>query len=137
MKNRWKLDLQAGWYQALGKDFTFQLAGAGRLVWRQQGRQAADRQLSRRTTPHYFPGMAFLQFRPRAGQQAWATRNIGAEQEYLSGVGRPETRPISSSIRAELSKFGDPTFQGVLGDVSRDVETAGAFMRTSAARCAY
>jgi hypothetical protein len=122
-ENRWKLDLQAGWYQALGKDFSFQLAGA--VIWYGDNKDAGggSATLSQDNT-YYFQGWLSYNFAPSWSASVGYAKYWGGD-EFLSGV-ETGNATDKQQIRAELSKFVTPTFQ-VLGDVSRDVETSGAF----------
>lgn len=122
-ENRWKLDLQAGWYQGLTNGVALQLTGD--VIWYGDNARAGN-------------GTQTLSQDPTYQLQAWLSYGfaptwsaaVGYSQfwggtEYLAGAptGNETER---SQVRFELSKFITPTFQ-VLGLVQRDVTTSGGF----------
>lgn len=122
-ENRWKLDLQVGWYQGLGNGFATQLTLDA--IWYGDNDQAGGgyQTLSQDNT-YQFQGWLSYGFSPTF-RGAIGYAKLWGGTEFLDGV---ETGNATErdQIRLELSKFLTPTFQ-VLGDVSRDIETEGGF----------
>lgn len=122
-ENRWKLDLQAGWYQGLTNGVALQLTGD--VIWYGDNGRAGNGTQTLSQDPTY-QLQAWLSY---AFAPTWSAA-VGYSQfwggtEYLAGVptGNETER---SQVRFELSKFITPTFQ-VLGLVQRDVATSGGF----------
>ncbi|ABS66592.1 transporter [Xanthobacter versatilis] len=122
-ENRWKLDLQAGWYQGLTNGVALQLTGD--VIWYGDNGRAGNGTQTLSQDPTY-QLQAWLSY---AFAPTWSAA-VGYSQfwggtEYLAGVptGNETER---SQVRLELSKFITPTFQ-VLGLVQRDVATSGGF----------
>ncbi|MFG1351588.1 transporter [Xanthobacter autotrophicus] len=122
-ENRWKLDLQAGWYQGLASGFALQLTGDA--VWYGDNTKAGNGTQTLSQDPTYqFQAWFSYAFAP-----SWSAA-VGYSQfwggtEYLAGVPTGNSTE-HSQVRLELSKFITPTFQ-VLGLVQRDVATSGGF----------
>jgi len=122
-ENRWKLDLQVGYYQGLGNGFALELAGD--VIWYGSNDSAGNgTQTLRQDNTYQFQAWLSYAFAP-----TWSTA-IGYSKfwggtEYLSGVesGNATSR---DQVRLELSKFVTPTFQ-VLGLIQRDFNTSGGF----------
>lgn len=122
-ENRWKLDLQAGWYQGLANGFALQVTGD--VVWYGNNSEAGTgtQTLSQDTT---YQLQAWLSY---ALAPTWSAA-VGYSQfwggtEYLAGVATGNATD-RTQLRFELSKFITPTFQ-VLGQIQRDVATSGGF----------
>lgn len=122
-ENRWKLDLQAGWYQGLTNGVALQLTGD--VIWYGDNARAGNGTQTLSQDPTY-QLQAWLS---HAFAPTWSAA-VGYSQfwggtEYLAGMptGNSTER---SQVRLELSKFITPTFQ-VLGLVQRDVATSGGF----------
>ncbi|MFG1279570.1 transporter [Xanthobacter autotrophicus] len=122
-ENRWKLDLQAGWYQGLTNGVALQLTGD--VIWYGDNARAGNGTQTLSQDPTY-QLQAWLSY---AFAPTWSAA-VGYSQfwggtEYLAGMptGNSTER---SQVRLELSKFITPTFQ-VLGLVQRDVATSGGF----------
>lgn len=122
-ENRWKLDLQAGWYQGLTNGVALQLTGD--VIWYGDNARAGNGTQTLSQDPTY-QLQAWLSY---AFAPTWSAA-VGYSQfwggtEYLAGMptGNETER---SQVRFELSKFITPTFQ-VLGLVQRDVTTSGGF----------
>lgn len=122
-ENRWKLDVQAGWYQGLGHGFAFQLAGD--VVWYGSNDQAGNgAQTLTQDNTYQMQAWLSYAFAPTWSAAVGYSKFWGGT-EYLSGV---ETGNATDrdQVRFELSKFITPTFQ-VLGLVQRDFNTSGGF----------
>jgi len=122
-ENRWKLDLQAGWYQGLANGLAFQLTGDA--IWYGDNTRAGNGTQTLSQDPTY-QLQAWLSY---AFAPTWSAA-VGYSQfwggaEYLAGVSTGNATE-RSQLRLELSKFITPTFQ-VLGLVQRDVATSGGF----------
>jgi len=122
-ENRWKLDLQSGWYQGLPNGFALQLTGD--VTWYGDNTEAGNGAQTLSQDPTY----QFQAWLSSAFAPTWSAA-VGYSQfwggtEYLAGVptGNATER---SQVRLELSKFITPTFQ-VLGLIQRDFATSGGF----------
>ncbi|QRG06939.1 transporter [Xanthobacter dioxanivorans] len=122
-ENRWKLDLQVGWYQGLTNAVALQLTGD--VVWYGDNTQGGNGTQTLSQDPTY-QLQAWLSY---AFAPTWSAA-VGYSQfwggtEYLAGMptGNATDR---SQVRLELSKFVTPTFQ-VLGLIQRDVAASGGF----------
>lgn len=122
-ENRWKLDLQAGWYQGLAGGFALQLTGD--VIWYGDNTKAGSGTQTLSQDPTYqFQAWLSYAFAPTWSAAAGYSQFWGGT-EYLAGVptGNATER---TQVRFELSKFITPTFQ-VLGLVQRDVAASGGF----------
>lgn len=122
-ENRWKLDLQAGWYQGLGNGFAMQLTGD--VVWYGDNSDAGTgtQTLSQDNTYQF---QAFVSYGfAETWRAAIGYSRFWGGTEYLDGIatGNATSR---DQARLELSTFITPTFQ-VLGLVQRDFNTSGGF----------
>ncbi|MDI4655818.1 transporter [Xanthobacter autotrophicus] len=122
-ENRWKLDLQAGWYQGLTHGVALQLTGDA--IWYGDNTKAGNGTQTLSQDPTY-QLQAWLSY---AVAPTWSAA-VGYSQfwggtEYLAGVATGNATE-RSQVRVELSKFVTPTFQ-VLGLIQRDVAASGGF----------
>lgn len=122
-ENRWKLDLQAAYYQGLGKGFALQLSGD--VIW-YGSNTAAGTGMQTLTQDNTYQFQAWLSyaFAPTWSAAVGYSKYWGGT-EYVSGLptGNATER---DQIRFELSKFITPTFQ-VQGLVQRDIAASGGF----------
>lgn len=122
-ENRWKLDLQTGWYQGLASGFAFQLTGD--VVWYGDNTEAGNGAQTLSQDPTYqFQGWLSYAFAPTWSAAVGYSQFWGGT-EYLAGVATGNATE-RSQVRLELSKFITPTFQ-VMGLVQRDVANSGGF----------
>lgn len=122
-ENRWKLDLQAGWYQGLGQGFALQLTGD--VIWYGDNTSAGNgiQTLSQDNT---YQVQAWLSYGfAETWRAAVGYSRFWGGTEYLGGVATGNATE-RDQVRLELSKFITPTFQ-VLGLVQRDFNTSGGF----------
>ncbi|MFG1294799.1 MULTISPECIES: transporter [Xanthobacter] len=122
-ENRWKLDLQAGWYQGLTNGLALQLTGD--VTWYGDNTKAGNGNQTLSQDPTYqFQAWLSYAFAPTWSAAVGYSQFWGGT-EYLAGV-PTDNETERSQVRLELSKFITPTFQ-VLGLVQRDVSTSGGF----------
>lgn len=122
-ENRWKLDLQVGWYQGLGHGFALQLTGD--VIWYGDNDQAGNgTQTLTQEYTYQFQAWLSYTIAPTWSAAVGYSKYWGGD-EYLSGIptGNATER---DQVRFELSKFITPTFQ-VLGLLQRDFNTSGGF----------
>lgn len=122
-ENRWKLDVQAGYYQGLANGFSFQLTGD--VIWYGSNDQAGNgTQSLTQDNSYQFQGWLSYAFAPTWSASVGYAKYWGGT-EYLSGTptGNATER---DQVRFEISKFITPAFQ-ILGLVQRDFNTSGGF----------
>ncbi|WP_454917002.1 transporter [Xanthobacter sediminis] len=122
-ENRWKLDLQAAYYQGLGSGFALQLTGD--VIWYGSNGEAGNGlETLKQDNTYQFQAWLSYAFAPTWSAAVGYSKYWGGT-EYLSGIttGNATQR---DQVRLELSKFVTPTFQ-VLGLVQRDFNTSGGF----------
>lgn len=122
-ENRWKYDLQAGYYQDIGFNFAFQITGD---VVFYGASDSTGTGMQRLTQDNTYKVQLWLSCRVDPG---WSV-GVGYSQyfggtEYLDGVitGNDTEK---GQIRMEMSKFITPTFQA-LGELQRDVNATAGF----------
>ncbi|MDQ0503597.1 transporter [Xanthobacter agilis] len=122
-ENRWKLDLQAGYYQGFANGFAFQIAGD--VMWYGNNSDAGTgtQTLSQDNTYQFQLWLSYA-FAETWSAAAGYSRYWGGSQ-YLDGVATGAATQ-KDQLRFELSKFITPTFQ-VMGMVQRDFNTSGGF----------
>ncbi|MFG1347879.1 transporter [Xanthobacter autotrophicus DSM 431] len=122
-ENRWKLDLQAGWYQGLGNGFALQLTAD--VTWYGVNNEAgAGRQSLAQNNTYQI--QAWLSYSlSKTWSVAAGYAKLWGGTEYLDGI-QTGSATERDQIRLELSTFVTPTFQ-VLGQVQRDFNTSGGF----------
>lgn len=122
-ENRWKYDLQAGYYQALGGNFAFQVTGD--VVWYGTN-DSAGAGWQRLTQDNTYKVQLWLSYK---FDDTWSagvgySKYVGGT-EYLDGVATGNATD-KDQLRFEVSKFITPTFQ-VLGNVQHDIDSSGGF----------
>lgn len=122
-ENRWKLDLQFGWYQGLTDKVGMQLTYD--IIWYGDNDDAAggSQKLTQDNT-HQFQAWLNYDFAPSWNVAVGYQKLMGGD-EYLGGVATGNATDRDQG-RLELSTFVTPTFQ-ILGDVSHDFRTEGGF----------
>ncbi|MEP9348219.1 transporter [Xanthobacter sp. KR7-225] len=122
-ENRWKLDLQAGYYQGLGNGFALELAAD--VIWYGANSQAGDGdQTLTQDNSYQFQAWLSYAFAPTWSAAVGWSKYWGGT-EYLSGIPTGNATD-KDQLRFEISKFITPTFQ-VLAHVQRDYNTSGGF----------
>ncbi|MDI4663493.1 transporter [Xanthobacter autotrophicus] len=122
-ENRWKLDLQVGWYQGLGSGFALQLTGDA--MWYGDNTDAGGGGLVL-TQDNTYQLQAWLSYSfAETWQAAIGYSKYWGGTEYLDGLATGNATQ-RDQVRLELSKFITPTFQ-VLGLIQRDFNTSGGF----------
>lgn len=121
-ENRWKLDLQAAWYQGLPAGFSFQLAGD--VIWYGNNSETASSLTLSQDNTYQFQGWLSWAFAETWSASVGYSKYWGGT-EYLGGIATGNATQ-KDQLRLELSKFITPTFQ-VLGLVQRDFNTEGGF----------
>ncbi|MBS0251649.1 MAG: transporter [Proteobacteria bacterium] len=122
-ENRWKLDLQVGWFQGLTDTLSMQLTYD--VIWygNNDDARGGNAQLSQADT-HQFQAWLSYAFAPTWSASIGYQKQMGGV-EYVEGIATGNATDRDQG-RLELSKFISPTFQ-ILGDVSHDFHTEGGF----------
>ncbi|MEG6508849.1 transporter [Methyloligella sp. 2.7D] len=122
-ENRWKLDLQFGWYQGLTEKFGMQLTYD--IIWYGDNNDAGGGSLTlTQDNTYQFQAWLNYDFAPTWNVAIGYQKQMGGD-EYVGGVATGNATERDQG-RLELSKFLTPTFQ-VLGDISHDFKTEGGF----------
>lgn len=122
-ENRWKYELQGGFYQSLGNNFALQVVGD--VLW-YGANDSAGNGYQRLTQDNTYNVQMWLSY---TWDESWRvgfgyTKYFGGT-EYLDGVPTGNATQ-KDQVRLELSKFITPTFQ-VLGNIQRDIDASGGF----------
>lgn len=121
-ENRWKVDLEVGWYQGLGHGVSFQLTGD--VIWYGDNSEATGGQTLTQDNTYQFQGWLSYAFAPSWSASVGYAKLWGGNQ-YLAGMdaGLATKR---DQLRFELGTFVTPTFQ-VLGTVQTDLAATGGY----------
>lgn len=122
-ENRWKYNVQAGAYQALGEAFAVELVGDAVFYGANDEGGTGSQRLTQDPT---YQIQAWLSYK---FQETWKVA-VGYSRfwggtEYLDGIATGNATE-RDQVRLELSKFITPTFQA-LGTLQRDFNTSGGF----------
>lgn len=122
-ENRWKFDLQAGYHQKLGYNFSFQLTGDVMWYGVNDGAGGGGQRLTQDNTYQF---QAWLSYQlPDAWSAAVGYSKYWGGAEYLNGI-QTGNATDKDQVRFEVSKSFTPTLN-VLAQVGTDLNASGGF----------